>query len=379
MRQKLWTALFVLTIGVALATPASAQLSSYSQDFEALNPADPGALTGDGWLVFGNVFNADGSYAYGYGPFPAPTGGAGFCAVAGGAGGPDQGAQHLVVYSDYNNAGHSFGQLIEANVFQEQVVGAGDVGNTMLFQFDAKRDNLDGGTTTLAFYKVLDPAQGFALTQFITVDMTSVPASWGTYSLTIDIDASMVGTILQFGFLSMATGYEGSGVLYDNISFDVAPVTVSLDVRPGSCPNPISARASGVLPVAIMGTADFDVNDIDVSSLRLAGVAPITANQSDEAAPTSTDSCDCSESGPDGWMDLALKFRNQDIVAAIGTQSGVQVLNVTGTLLDGTSLEGQDCVLFVGGGNGNRNRPDGRRMEVSDATRGGRVVDLRQN
>ena len=63
--------------------------------------------------------------------------------------------------------------------------------------------------------------------------------------------------------------------------------------------------------------------------------------------------CGCTESGPDGFLDLTLKFRMRDILDAIGSAtSGDQVLTLTGTLLDGTPIEGQDCVVIVGGGGG---------------------------
>jgi hypothetical protein len=118
-------------------TAARADLSNYSQDFEGLVQADGAALANDGWLIFANVFNPGGGYLYGYGPFTAPNGGPGFSAVASGQGGASQGAQQLVVYSDYNNGDHANGNIIEANVFQEQVIGAIDAGTQWVFQFDA--------------------------------------------------------------------------------------------------------------------------------------------------------------------------------------------------------------------------------------------------
>ena len=55
------------------------------------------------------------------------------------------------------------------------------------------------------------------LTNFITLDTTSLPTTWGGYALSISIDPSLVGQILQIGFSNKATNYEPSGVLYDNI------------------------------------------------------------------------------------------------------------------------------------------------------------------
>jgi hypothetical protein len=345
MRLRLSVILAGAVLCMAPAT-GSAALAPYSQDFEGLVQADPGALANDGWLVFGNVFNPDWTYDYGYGPFPAPNGGSAFSAVASGQGGPDQGVQQLSVYNDYNNGDHANGKFIEANVFQEQIIGAADVFNTWLFKFDAKRGNIGGDTTARAFIKTLDPNAGFALTNFIWVDMTNVPFTWGSYSLSIFIDPSLEGQILQFGFLSTTTYYQGSGVFYDNVDFLLG---VDLDIRPGSCPNPICSKAKGVLPVAVLGTGGLDVSEIDVTTLQLEGVDPIRSGYEDVAGPFDGDLCGCTEAGPDGFVDLTLKFKLQDIVNAIGSLPiGDRTLTLTGALLDGTPLEGQDCVVILG-------------------------------
>jgi hypothetical protein len=335
----------ILATALLVLAPATgwSNVSWYDQDFEGLVQADPNALSGDGWLVFGNVFNSDWSYAYGYGPFPAPNGGAAFSAVAAGEGGPGQAAQQLSVYSDYNNGDHGNGRWIESNVFQEQTIGAADIGATWVLQFDAKRGNIEGRTTARAFFKTLDPAAGFALTNFIWIDMTHVPATWDSYSLSIFIDPTLQGQLLQFGFLNTATGWEGSGIFYDNVRL---LRSVDLDIKPGSCPNPIHSRSRGLLPVALVGSADFDVSAVDVGTLRLEGVAPLRWSYADVTAPFTGDLCGCNAAGGDGFIDLELKFKAKDILDAIdASQNGDQVLTLTGTLLDGTPIEGQDCIV----------------------------------
>ena len=191
----------------------------YQQSFETLVQASPSALGDDGWRVFGNVFDGvTGNYLYGYGPFAAPNGSGAFCDINTGQGGPEQGNQQLVVYSDYNNGDHANGRVIESNVFRERTILAGDVGKTLTFRFDAKRGNLAGSSTARAFIKTLDPNAGFATTNFVTADMTAIPATWGTYEVSFAIDAGLVGQLLQYGFSNTATNYEGSGVFYDNIA-----------------------------------------------------------------------------------------------------------------------------------------------------------------
>ena len=210
----------LLAGSIALSLTAStgfAQLPSYSEDFEALDIGSASALGDAGWLVFANVFDGSFNYLYGYGPFPAPNGGPGFCAIATGQGGTDQGAQQIVTYSDYNNGDHGNGFIIEANVFQEFVIDAADVGRTMTFQFDGKLGDILAPSTSIAFIKILD-SNTFGLDAFETVDTTAMPTTWSTFSLSVTITADHVGDFFQIGFASYATNFNQSGQFYDNVS-----------------------------------------------------------------------------------------------------------------------------------------------------------------
>lgn len=198
----------------------------YQQDFEAMNPADGAALSSDAWKIFANVFDSGSNYLYGYGVFDAPNGTGAFCAVDTGQGGAEQGSNQLSIYSDYNNTDHGVGNLIEANVFRERAFVVGDVGNTITFAFDAKAGNINdpsGSTTAIAFIKTLDPNNGYATTNFITLDTTNLPATWGNFSVSIDVDGSLVGQLFQFGFSTTASNYEPSGNFYDNIVVSSLP------------------------------------------------------------------------------------------------------------------------------------------------------------
>jgi len=200
-------------------------IGAYSQDFEALAIGDVDALGDDGWLVFANVFPAGGGSdpLYSYGPFPAPNNPSApaFCNLVSGQGGAEQGAQQLSVFSDYENtAAHSAGEVVEANVFREQTIGAADVGKTWLFEFQAKRPAIGAvapPSTAYAFIKTLDPGAGFMVTNFETADMTSIPGEWNGYSVSLTIDAALVGQVFQIGFANTATNFDPSAVIYDNV------------------------------------------------------------------------------------------------------------------------------------------------------------------
>ena len=268
----------------------STLVCEYVQDFELLDQESPTALGDDGWTVFANVFSPDGStYLYGYGPNPAPNNTGGFSGIAQGQGGPDQGAQQFVIISDYNNTDQSIGNRIEANTFRERFIVAGDVGKTLTFSFDAKRGNINDpgdanciGTptppcdsTANAFIKTLDPAVGFATTTLITENTTALPGTWGRYSLTLVIDAGLVGQLLQVGFAATASNFEPSGVFYDNIEICSTGGGPGFELRPlpeiytsGNAINYSAFRAGG--PGAGEIPSDEDVLQ-DLGLLQSAG------------------------------------------------------------------------------------------------------------
>jgi hypothetical protein len=232
------------------AAASHADINLYTQNFETIEADSADALANDGWVVYGNVYTPEGAPLYGYGTFPAPNGGDAFSAVDTGQGGPEQGTYQLSVYNDYNNVTeHTVGNLVEANVFHEDTIGVADVGKTYTFQFDAKLGNLDSISTAVGFIKTIDPANNYAQTNFVTEDMTNIPATWGTYHVSLFIDSGLVGQLFQFGFSNTTTYFLGSGVFYDNLvlreattsSTPVPPVSFTLHQN---VPNPFNPSTS---------------------------------------------------------------------------------------------------------------------------------------
>jgi hypothetical protein len=133
------------------------------------------------------------------------------------------------------------------------------------------------------------------------------------------------------------------------------PSTISIDIKPQSCPNPLNVKSKGVLPAAILGTDDFFVSSIDITTLELNGVAPIRSAFEDVTAPTSFEPCGCQALDPDTYQDLTLKFDRQAIIEAIiaafgPVENGDEIpLMLTGMLQDGTTeIQGSDCVVIKG-------------------------------
>ena len=149
---------------------------------------------------------------------------------------------------------------------------------------------------------------------------------------------------------------EGAMIGEEDIDITVIPWPVPLDIKPTSCPNPLNVTAKGVLPVAILGTDEIDVSMIDPATVMLEGVAPLRWAWEDVATPFAgwdeeKSDCwmDCTEDGPDGYMDLTLKFNTQEVIAALGdvNDGDCMVLTLTGNYMDGRAIAGDDVVLIL--------------------------------
>ena len=134
---------------------------------------------------------------------------------------------------------------------------------------------------------------------------------------------------------------------------------VPVDIKPGSCPNPLNVKSKGVLPVAVLGTEDFDVTTIDPATIKLSregiedSVSPIRWSYEDVATPFEGELCDCHELTGDGYMDLSLKFDTQELVNALKLNEvpGETIeLTLTGSFKEeynGIPIEGKDCMWVL--------------------------------
>ena len=167
------------------------------------------------------------------------------------------------------------------------------------------------------------------------------------------------GTYVAWGINNYNILEVPAGVTFSDVSFDYgyalgvtpepATSTVAVDIKPGSCPNILNAKKNGVLLVAILGSENFDVTEIDVLSVQLAGIAAIRSNFKDVAtALESVNECECYTKGSDGYLDLIVKFDTAAILEAIGevTDGDEWILELTGELYDETAITGKDCVII---------------------------------
>jgi subtilisin-like proprotein convertase family protein len=137
-----------------------------------------------------------------------------------------------------------------------------------------------------------------------------------------------------------------------------------MDIKPGSCPNSFNRNSNGVLPIALVGTADIPAIDVEIVSLSLSRADGIGGSVSaiagppgpnpvldDVATPFDGELCDCHEMGGDGIMDVMMHFDSNEVVDALelgDLPAGALVeLSLTGNLVDGTTFQANDCVRLV--------------------------------
>ena len=160
------------------------------------------------------------------------------------------------------------------------------------------------------------------------------------------------GTIVDLGTLGGFTSSIGGryslneaghiGGSAENAAGELRPVvwvpsdpvqTVMIDVKPGSATNPINVRSNGVVPVAVLSTADFDATSVDVTSLRFGP----------GGAPESHARGHVEDVNVDGRADLLLHFD----VAASGIPCGASAVTLNGRA--GTvAITGTDAIVTTG-------------------------------
>ncbi len=210
-----------------------------------------------------------------------------------------------------------------------------------------------GNILSLAGRGVIDPGAGF-----VDCNSNGIPDD-------CDVDDGTSADCNENGIpdecdIASGTSQDVNG---DGIP-DECLVVGNLDIKPGSCPNSYNRNSHGVLPVALVGTDTFDPMDVDLSTVLLTradgvggSVAPHEgppgphSEFEDVAEPFDGELCDCHELEGDGLTDLSMKFKTDDVVAALQLNdlpAGDLVrFALTGNFFDGTPFSADDCIRLV--------------------------------
>jgi hypothetical protein len=126
-------------------------------------------------------------------------------------------------------------------------------------------------------------------------------------------------------------------VLYNDIGAPVALASAVsfvvthglIDIKPGSAPNAINTKSGGKLPVAILASDNFDVNDVDTTTVVFGpnSIEPLKGTKMKDV-------------NKDGLIDLLFHFKTNDA----GIVDGDIQACLSGELLDSTPFKGCDSI-----------------------------------
>lgn len=135
--------------------------------------------------------------------------------------------------------------------------------------------------------------------------------------------------------------FLAASIVIDNIIINASTtIDVTIDIKPGNGDeaNSINACSRGAFPVAVFGSMDFDVNDIDTESLKMAD------NEVKTVGKKYKELCSYEDVDNDGYTDLVCHFITVDLASEDGTSTSV---NLTGKTKDGDEISGSDKVYIV--------------------------------
>ncbi|MCG2589070.1 VWA domain-containing protein [Rhodohalobacter sulfatireducens] len=139
------------------------------------------------------------------------------------------------------------------------------------------------------------------------------------------------------------TDFNNLVTIFSDIAEDICPTPVAVDIKPEGEPNSINPNNKGVIPVAVLGSENFDVTTINPVTVLFGSLSLI---QNEDGASLAHGDGHIEDVNGDGIPDFLGHFPTQDTGLVSGDLNGWLI----GKTNDGESIAGFDAVKIVGGG-----------------------------
>lgn len=157
-------------------------------------------------------------------------------------------------------------------------------------------------------------------------------ANWGSNSISV-VDANSGALVQTIGLPT-----NSKPIAFGTFIQPIQPMTglaVDIDIMPGGNPNMINLRAQGTLPVAILGSAEFNVATVDPATVTLAGAGVVMRKNGPMASMDDVNG--------DGSVDLVVHVARKDLKLQVGDTEAV----LEGKTYDGLAIRGTDSVVVI--------------------------------
>jgi len=127
---------------------------------------------------------------------------------------------------------------------------------------------------------------------------------------------------------------------FPQLSIEFTPEQrVDIDIKPGSVPNSINLCSEGVLPIAILGSANFDATRVEPETVRVADAGVKLVGKSGKLL------CHVEDVNSDGLSDLVCQVLVSDMAVDLGTTDTQATMRAQ--TVDGTFVRGTDSINVV--------------------------------
>ncbi len=132
------------------------------------------------------------------------------------------------------------------------------------------------------------------------------------------LTSTFVMVVLVGGLISPQLAYANAELLL-----------IDIDIKPGSDPNSINSKSMGLVPVAILSSANFDATSVDVGTVKFGPgqAAPVHSGHLEDV-------------NGDGLLDMVVHFVQKDT----GLSSGDAEAVLIGFTFGGLEFCGMDAV-----------------------------------